>query len=175
MKNLMILTSFLALAGCKTEAQKLKISTVYAKPERVEREVPETGSVHTFTTLKEVTVRLEPGIFMLAKNKETLKFRIQGNIYSAGHTIHRVTKIRFEKGEQNGNSITLKYYVKIKKNSGKESAEVRGYNYTKDETYRIPDDVKLIKIELYEDRTNDPSDAHPKLIAQKTFNFFATI
>ncbi|MCJ7936070.1 MAG: hypothetical protein MUW56_21190 [Chryseobacterium sp.] len=112
---------------------------------------------------------------MLSKNAETLKFRIQRNISSGGHTIHQVRKIRFEEGEQNGNSITLRYYVEIKKVPGKESADVKGYNYTKDESYKIPDDVKIIKIELYEDRINDTSDTKPKRIAQQTFNFFAKI
>lgn len=175
MKYLVILTSFLALSGCKTDAQKLHVSAIYSEAQRVTKDVPGTNSIHTFTTRKTVTERLDPMIFMLSKNKETLKFRIQGNISSGGYTINQVRKIRFENGEQKGNSIMLKYYVEIRKKSGKESADVQGYNYTKDETYKIPDNVKIIKIELYEDRINDQSTANPNLIAQQTFNFFARI
>lgn len=171
----MILTSFLVLSGCKTDAQKLKISAIYTEPKKVTREIPGTDSTHTFTTRTEVTERLVPMIFMLSKNAEILKFRIQGNISSSGHSIHQIRKIRFEKGEQNGNYMTLRYYVEIKKKPGKESANVQGYNYTKDEAYKIPDDVKLIKIELYEDRINEISDTNPKLIAEPIFNFFAKI
>lgn len=171
----MILTSFLALSGCKNKAQKLNISTIYTEPKRVAKEVPETGSIHTFTTKKEVTERLDPGIFMISKNAELLKFRIQGSISSGGHTINKVKKIRFEKGEQNGNTITLRYYTEIKRYPGKESADVKGYNYTKEETYKIPKDIKVIKIELYEERSNGITDIHPQPIAQKTFNFFAKI
>ena len=175
MKYFMVLASFLALSGCKTDAQKLKISAIYTEPNRITKEIPETGAPHTYTTHREVTERLKPMVFMLSKNKEALKFRIQGNIGSGGHSIHQVSKIRFEKGEQNGNSITLRYYVEIKKLPGKESAGVQGYNYTKDETYPIPDGVKIIKIELYEERINDTSDSTPKCIAQQTFNFFTQI
>ncbi|SHF73867.1 hypothetical protein [Chryseobacterium vrystaatense] len=168
-KKFMISTSFLALFGCKTSAQKMQITAIYSQPNRVTREVPETGATHTYTTNKEVTERFSPVIFMLSKNAETLKFRIQGNISSGGHTINQVRKLRLEKGEQNGNTITLKYYMEIKKIPGKESADIKGYNYTKDETYKIPVDIKIIRIELYEDRMNDTAGTTPKLIAEKTF------
>ena len=171
----MILASFSTLFGCKSNVQKLQISTIYAEPKRVTREVPETSATHTFTTQKEATERLNPLVFLLSKNTETLRFGIQGNISSGGHTVNKIRKIRFEKGEQNGNSITLRYYTEIEKIPGKESANVLGYNYAKEETYIIPHDIKIIRIELYENRINDTSDKSPKLIAQQTFNFFAKI
>lgn len=174
-KQPMILISFLALFSCNTNAQKLNITTIYSEPKRSTREVPETGAVHHYTTRKEVTERFSPMIVMISKNAEILKFRIQGNISSGGHNINRIRKIRFEKGEQNGNSMTLRYYVEIKKIPGKESADVTGYNYTKDESFKIPNDIKIIKIELYEDRIKDISDTTPKLIAKQTFNLFAKI
>ncbi|GEN65949.1 hypothetical protein [Chryseobacterium rhizosphaerae] len=171
----MILTSFLVISGCKTNAQKLKISSIYSEPKQVTKEIPETGKTHTYTTRKEVTERLDPLIFMLSKNAGTLTFCIQGNISSSGHSIHKVRKIRFERGAQSGNTVTLKYYVEIKKVLGKENADVLGYNYTKDETYKIPNDIKIIRIELYEERINDTSATKPKLLAQQSFNFFPKI
>ena len=111
----MILASFLTLFGCETNAQKLNVTAIYSEPNRVTREVPETGAVHNYTTRKEVTERLNPMIVMTSKNAEILKFRIQGNISSGGLNINRIKKIRFEKGEQNGNSMTLRYYVEIKR------------------------------------------------------------
>lgn len=170
----MILTSFLTLFGCKTDAQKLQVSTIYTEPTKVTREFPVTDSTHTFTTRTEITERLDSRIFMRSKNAENLKFRIQGNISSGGHTIHQIRKIRFEKGAQVGNSITLRYYVEIKRKPGKENANVTGYNYVKDENYKIPKDVKIINVELYEEHINT-SEVKPKLIAQQTFNFFAKI
>ncbi|WP_407481311.1 hypothetical protein [Elizabethkingia meningoseptica] len=172
-KQLMIVTSFLTLFGCNTNAQKLNVTTIYSEPKRSTREVPETGGIHNYTARKEVTERFSPMIVMISKNAEILKFRIQGNISSGGHNINRIKKIRFEKGEQNGNSMTLKYYVEIKRIPGKESADVTGYNYSKDESFKIPNDIKIIKIELYEEQTNDTSGRIPKLIAEQTFNFFA--
>ncbi|WP_228438838.1 hypothetical protein [Chryseobacterium pennae] len=175
MKHFVILTSFFALLGCKSNAQKLQVTPIYTEPQRVTKEIPETGRIQTYTTLKAVVERLNPMIFMLSKNAETLQLRIQGNISSGGHSVHQVRKIGFEKGERNGNTITLRYYVEIKKIPGKESADVSGYNYTKDEIYKIPDDVKIIRIELYEDKINTPSDRNPQLVAHQTFNFFAKI
>lgn len=175
MKYFVILTSFLALLGCKSNVQKLQISNIYAKPKRVSREIPGTATTHTYTTQMEVTERFVPLIYMLSKNAEVLKFRIQGNISSSGHAINQIRKIRFEKGENKGNSIKLRYYVEIKKYPGKESADVKGYNFIKDEIYIIPNDVKLIHIELYEDHINDTSAKNPKLIAEQTFNFFVKI
>ncbi|MGE8553332.1 MAG: hypothetical protein ACN6OB_05240 [Chryseobacterium jejuense] len=175
MKHFVILTSLFALLGCKGNAQKLQVTAIYTEPKRITKEIPETGKIHTYTTRKAVTERLNPMILMLSKNAEALQFRIQGNISSGGHTIHQVNKIRFEIGEQSGNTITLKYYVEIKKKPGKESANIQGYNYTQDEIYKIPGDIKIIRIELYEDQINDPSDTKSKLVAQQTFNFFAKI
>ncbi len=172
MKYFIILTSFLTLFGCETNAQKLNVETIYAEPKRHTREVPETGTVHKYTTRKEITKRLSPMIVMTSRNPEILKFRIEGNISSGGHNIYQIRKIRFEKGEQNGNCMTLRYYVEVKKIPGKESADVVGYNYTKDDTYKIADSVKIIKIELYEDEINDRSIKIPKLIAGQTFNLF---
>lgn len=175
MKHFVILTSLFAVLSCKGNAQKLQVTAIYTEPKRVIKEISEAGVAHAYTTHKEITERLDPKVFMLSKNAETLKFRIQGNISSDGHTINQVRKIRFEKGEQNGNTITLRYYTEVKRSPGKESANVRGYNYTKDEVYRIPADVKIIKIELYEEHINDLSDTKPKLTAQQIFNFFAKI
>lgn len=175
MKHFVILTSLFALLCCKSNAQKLQVTAIYTEPKRVIKEISQTGEANTYATRKEVTKRLDSKVFMLSKNAETFQFRIQGNINSGGHTINQVIKIRFEKGEQNGNTITLRYYTEIKRIPGKESANVRGYNYTKDEVYTIPTDVKIIKIELYEEHINDSSDTKPKLIAEQTFNFFAKL
>ncbi|WP_260255410.1 hypothetical protein [Elizabethkingia anophelis] len=175
MKQLMILASFLILFGCEANAQKLNVTTVYSEPNRVTREFPETGGKHTYTTRKEVTERLNPMIVMTSKNAETLKFRIQGNISSGGLNINKIRKIRLEEAAQNGNSLTLRYYVEVKKIPGKESSDVVGYNYTKDEIYKIPNDVKIIKIELYENQIKDTSATTPKLIAEQTFDLFAKI
>lgn len=171
MKHFMILASFFALFNCKTNADKLQISSVFTEPKRVTREVPETGAVHTYSTYQEVTERLIPAVSLLYKEGNLLKFSIQGNITSRGHQIRKVSSIRFEQGEQVGNSITLKYYVNIKHIPGKEGATIAGYNYTNQENYQIPNDVKLIRVEVYEEHPNQK----PKLIVEQKFDFFAKI
>ncbi|QQT25550.1 hypothetical protein [Sphingobacterium spiritivorum] len=173
MKYFIILTSLWVVLSSNASAQKLKVTTIYTEPNRVTKEIPETGAVQHYTTRKEIAERLNPTILLISKKEKTVKFRIQGNISSGGHNIHQVSKIRLEKGEEKGNILTLKCFVEIKKIPGKESADIAGYNYTKDETCKIPDDVKAIKMELYEERITDPSGRTPKLIAEQTFNFFA--
>lgn len=92
---------------------------------------------------------------------------MQGNIYSGGHNIRQVRKIRFEKGDDAGDSLILRYYVEVRKIPGKENANVAGYNYSKDISYRIPKDVKMIKVELYEERQEQES--KPRQIAEQAF------
>lgn len=169
MKYLMILASIFTLFGCQMKAQALQKTTIYTEPKQVTREVPETGEQHTYTTSQEVTERLVPAVSLVSKEDKVLRFRIQGNISSRGHRICNVSKIRFEQGEEFGNSITLKYYVVVKHISGKESGNVAGYNYNKEEKYKIPANVKVINIEVYEEHPNQ----EPKLIAEQKFDFFA--
>ena len=171
MKYLMILVSIFALFGCQTKAQTLEITTIHIEPKRVTQEVPETGKQHTYTTYQEVTERSVPAVSLVSKEDNVLRFRIQGNISSRGLQIRKVSKIRFEQGEQLGNGITLKYYVNIKHIPGKEGATIAGYNYSKEEKYKIPHDVKVVHVEVYEEHPNQEA----KLIAKNKFDFFAKI
>lgn len=155
-----------------TAQHKLKIETILSEPIRVSKENPETGRTYQATRLVAKTTRLASTISLESKNANNCTFLLQGNISSAGHAINRVQKIRFEKGDQVGDNLTLKYYVEIKHLPGKESANVLGYNYAKIEKYTVPKDVKTIHIELYEDRINKrPASKQPKLklVAQQTY------
>lgn len=168
MKHVLLLTSLFGLLGCSAEAQKkLEIEPVFVQRHQVSREIPETGGIHTYTTGREVTERLAPQIVRLDSAGGKLRFRLQGNIYSGGHNIRQVRKIRFEKGDDAGDSLILRYYVEVRKIPGKENANVAGYNYSKDISYRIPKDVKRIKVELYEERQEQGS--KPRQIAEQAF------
>ncbi|MCC9043920.1 hypothetical protein LNQ81_14670 [Myroides sp. M-43] len=171
MKYLMLLASLFALLGCKTNADKLQVSAVMSEPKLMTREVPETGKQHTYTTYQEVTERFVAAVSLVSKEDKVLRFRIQGNISSRGGQIRKVSKIRFEQGEQFGNGITLKYYVSIKHIPGKEGASIAGYNYSQEKEYKIPAHVKVVHVEVYEEHPNQ----EPKLIANKKFDFFAKI
>lgn len=144
--------------------QKLKIETILVEPSRVTKENPETGKVFQHTTFVPVAASLEPMISVQKKENNMLTFLLQGNIRSAGHSINRVKRIRFESAEQEGDKLTLKYYVEIKHIPGKEGGNVRGYNYTKVENYTLPKAVKQVYIELYEHRINlHSASKQPKL------------
>lgn len=170
MKNHVILAALMWLSMFKIQAQKLIVTTIYAAPQRVISEVPETGRTHSSTILREITPRLEPEILMLSTREATLQFRIQGNIRSSGHQMRYLRRIRSEKGEQNAKEIALKYYVEIKNRHGKEGALIKGYNYYKDISYRIPKGVKRVKVELYDEHLNISTVSKPKCIAEKTFD-----
>lgn len=171
MRNIMIVSTFLTLLSCKTNEQKFRISPIYAEPKKITSDVSENGVSHKFNTFKEIIERLNPLIFMISKEENLLKFRLQGNISSSSHYINHIQKIRIEE-ELTGNTLRLKYIVEIKRIAGKENSNIRGYNYTKDETYKIPAGAKIITIELYENFVNKSSDAKPRLTAQQSFNFF---
>src|SRR5690606_25407665 len=103
---------------------------------------------------------------------DKLTFLLQGNISSGGHSINKVRRIRLEKVLQEGNSVRLKYYVEIKYIPGKEGANVRGYNYSQEETYNIPEGIQSVYVEMYEDRINKKEGSQQpklKLVAKQVF------
>ncbi len=175
MKLLYILMIFPFLS-C-SEQKKLQIETILTQPARVSSKDVETGRVFNRSTNIPKTKRIEPAIIMQAHDEDKLTFLLQGNISSGGLSINNVKKIRFEKGVQSRDTLTLKYIVEIKRIPGKEGANVAGYNYTKEESYKIPEDVKIIHIELYHERLDRSHDQHlndkenPKLVAQHFFDF----
>lgn len=167
----------MAFFGCFAQS-KLEIEPILTKPAHVTSRSAETGRIFHRSTNIPITKRLEPMILMQTKTEEQLFFFLQGNISSGGHSRHRIKKIRFEKGEQFGNVITLKYFVGVKYMPGKESSNIQGYNYKKLNKYKIPKDIKVINIELYEERLNERIGSNMpkiKLLIDKTFDFYPKI
>lgn len=167
MRNIVLASVFLTLVSCKTQDQKLQISPIYAEPKKLITASSEDGKEYLITSLTEVTQRLQPLIAIVSQNKEKLKLHIQGNISSAGLSIQKIRKIRFEETKSEEDSITLKYMVEIKKIPGKESANIRGYNYEQEMNYEIPKGIKYVKLELYEDYAGNRVTEHPKLVFEK--------
>ena len=152
--------------------RKLNIETILAETSRITQEDPETGKTIQRTTLSVVTNVLEPMIKLQSEENGELTFLLQGNISSGGHSINKVRRIRLEKEPQQGNSIKLKYNVEIKHIPGKEGANVRGYNYSQQETYHVPKGVQSVYVEMYEDRINKKAGSKQpdlKLVAEQVF------
>ncbi|WP_291117018.1 hypothetical protein [Empedobacter sp. UBA7248] len=171
MKLLYILMLFPFLS-CSAQ-NKLKIETILAAPARVTAQNTETGIIYSQSRYVTQTARLEHAILMQNQSDNKLIFQLQGNISSGGLSINKVKKIRFEKAEPIGDSITLKYFLEIVNIAGKEGATVQGYNYSKMQSHTIPKNAKVIKIELYEDRiTQRTGSKLPKLklVAEKSFD-----
>lgn len=160
---ILVLLTFCSVYACKAQ-NKLIIESILSKPKSVTRVVPETGKGYRSSTFVEVTERLQPKIIMQPLKNKLLLFEVQGNINSSGHSINHVKKIRFEKVITSKDTLTLQYFVEIKHIPGKEGNEIRGYNYKKQLDYKIPKGIKVIKLELYEDRISQRTGSqHPKL------------
>ena len=171
MKLLYILMLFPFLS-CSPQS-KLKIEMILSAPARVTVQDVKTGRTYSQSRYVTQTERMEHAILIQSQSGNELIFLLQGNIASGGLSINKIKKIRFEKAEQIGDSITLKYYVEIVNLAGKEAATVEGYNYSKEELYTIPKDVKAIKIELYENRIEQRTGSKLpklKLVAEQTFD-----
>ncbi len=167
--KLVYLLMCIPFLNCSAQ-RKLNIETILAEPSRITQEDPETGKTTQRTTLSVVTNVLEPMIKLQSKANDKITFLLQGNVFSSGHSINKVRRIRLEKAQQEGNSVRLKYYVEIKYIPGKEGANVRGYNYSQQETYRIPKGVQSVYVEMYEDRINKKADSKQpdlKLVAEQ--------
>ncbi|MFD2556069.1 hypothetical protein ACFSQW_16875 [Sphingobacterium tabacisoli] len=167
----MLASVFIMLASCKIQDQKLQISPIYAKPKKLIKSSSEDGKAHLATSLQEVTERLQPLIATVSPENGKLELSIQGNISSAGLSVKKVRKIRFEETELEENFITLRYIVEIRKTPGKESADVRGYNYTQGIRYQVPKGTKQVKLELYENHVGDRFVKSPILVFEKTLNY----
>ena len=159
---------FCSLLGCS--AQKIKTEAILATPIPVSIQNKDNGR-HTYKTAWETkTVVLEPQITLAQIDKNKATFQLQGNIRSGGHAINQVGKIRLAQNDKTETAVTLKYYVEIKRIPGKESANVIGYNYTSLETYKIPNGINIINVELYEDRINTYETNPPRKIKAEVFN-----
>lgn len=167
--KLVYLLMCIPFLNCSAQ-RKLNIETILAEPSRITQEDPETGKTTQRTTLSVVTNVLEPMIKLQSKANDKITFLLQGNVSSSGHSINKVRRIRLEKAQQEGNSVRLKYYVEIKYIPGKEGANVRGHNYSQQETYHIPEGVQSVYVEMYEDRINKKADSkqpYLKLVAEQ--------
>ena len=175
MKTIYILI-LLSLAGCAPKSS-LKIETVLAKSDRNAVKDTATGKITYRNTYVPITPELEPKIKMISKNGNKLTLQLQGNISSGGLRISKVKTLRMEQDQKYGNSITLKYIVEIITIPGKEGSNVQGYNYIKNVQYDIPNDVKVIKVELYEERLKNAADntKTTKLLTTNTFDFYPKI
>lgn len=162
-----------AFLSCSSSS-KLKIEPIVSTMARVNRTNKQTGEIVQSTQIVGKTARLDPKIIVVRQDAQHIGLQLQGHIGSGGHMMNRVKKIRLEQEAISGNSIRLKYRVEIKQLAGKESAHVRGYNYSKLENFKIPKGVTILQIELHEDFNNHLSSRRTKLIAEESINLART-
>lgn len=151
MKKYIFMISILSFFGCKTSESlnnKLEVTTITTKPERVEVK-DENGHVRSRNTYVDEIERLKPEIIILDTKNRQFKYKIQGNITSRGLSIRRVKTIQSEQRIE-GSTLVIKQTVMVKSISGKEGAQVAGYNYQQENVAKIPESINTIKIELHE-------------------------
>lgn len=143
---IMIFFSFLS-CSCQN---KLETAPIYTNWSREVSYNSTNGDAIYSTKNVLITPRLPTGITVFSITSNTLKYQMHGAIGWGGHSIQKVRRIRTEQ-EQKGDTLLVKHYVEIKRIPGKESANIRGYNFTKNETIRLSDTVKIVSIELYKE------------------------
>ena len=147
MKKYIFMISILSFFGCKTSESlnnKLEVTTITTKPERVEVK-DENGHVRSRNTYVDEIERLKPEIIILDTEDRQFKYKIQGNITSRGLSIRRVKTIQSEQRIE-GSTLVIKQTVMVKSISGKEGAQVAGYNYQQENVAKIPESINTIKI-----------------------------
>ncbi|WP_333864042.1 hypothetical protein [Sphingobacterium sp.] len=169
MRNTIIVTVLWMLSGCISHENSLHITVIEGTPKRIVKE-NEMQQKQYYNTYSDNAERLIPTIRILSKEHNSLKLSIQGNISSAGLSINKVRKLRLEEGTLEENRITLKYIVEIEKIPGKESANIRGYNYGQTVNYSLSKGVKYVKVQLYENYTGSHLAERQTLVFEETFN-----
>ncbi len=169
MRNTIIVTILWMLSGCVSHENSLHITVIEGSPKRIVKENEMHQKQH-YNTYNDNAERLIPAIKILSKEHNSLKLSIQGNISSAGLSINKVKKVRLEEGKLVENRITLKYIVEIEKIPGKESANIRGYNYEQAVNYNLSKGVQYVKVQLYENYTESHFAERQTLVFEETFN-----
>lgn len=160
---------FIPFISCFAQ-KKLQTETIFIRHQTACKNV--NGKYIRYRASVPLTKRLEPQVIILSQDKQNMSYELQGHISSAGLSINRVKNIRVEK-EINKTQLTLKHIVDIKGIAGKEGAMIIGYNYKKEEELKIPEGIQVIKIELYEERSNQhPGSKLPKerLLSEKVIH-----
>ena len=169
--TIMMFFSFWSCSG----QNRIQIEPLYSKLSRELSHKTANGEEVYINRDVLITTRLNAEIDVLSENTNSINYQLRGNISSRGHSIRKISKIRLEK-EQFGDTLLLKHFVEIKRIPGKESANIHGYNYTKKETVKIPKGVKIVIIDMYEERLFDPIYRRESLeksyLVQKTINVF---
>lgn len=142
---------FFSFFSCSSPS-KLQVEMVLSEPVRFKAN-EESGDKTTFRNKRAaVSAQNESKIEVFNQHSKCINYQLQGFVSSSGLAINRVKRIGLEK-VMTGDSLLLKHIVEIVRIPGKEGNLVMGYNYTKNESVRIPDSVRFVRFELYEKKT----------------------
>ncbi|WP_282628351.1 hypothetical protein [Empedobacter sedimenti] len=171
--KLLYMAFLLSLLSC-VGRKNIQTKPILAAPAHVSVKNAETGRIGYRSTYVPITPSLKPQIIMISRIDNELTLKLQGKIGSGGLSRRKVKGVRLEQGDLYGNDITLKYIVEIERVTGKENANVQGYNYTTKVVCKVPEGAQLINVELYEERPPQAPNTKPqlKLMTSELFDFF---
>lgn len=105
-------------------------------------------------------------INILNLNDEKIEYRLNGLIRSDKMFQKTIKKIKNKQEISNG-IFYIKHFVEIKPISRKKFDQICNYTYSKEETIKLPKNIKSIKIELYEEIIEKKKNRIFNLIAEK--------
>lgn len=111
----------------------------------------------------DISQKLEPQILIHHKQEKEIIYRIQGNVKSGGLSINAPKKIVSQHVMSN-DTLIITNTVNIVGIAGKEGNNIKGYNYQQDEKLPIPNKIKIVKIQLYEEFSNQKSKEDNKIV-----------
>lgn len=120
----------------------------------------------------DISKKLEPKIFINNEQGNEISYRIQGNVESGGLSINVPQKIVSQQIISN-DTLYIIHTVNIVGIAGKEGNKIKGYNYQQEEKLSVPKEIKMVKIQFYEEFSNQKIKERNKkvLITEKTIDF----
>lgn len=145
--------------------RKLQVKPIFGNY-ITEYRTSENGAIIRQRKLIPIGEVFNPEIVFTFNDTNAITYQIKGYNTSGGHSINKIKKIRNEKELLDG-VLVIKHYVEIVRKPGKESANILGYSYSKNERFKLPKNIKKVRIELYHVQVNRHLDSSTKL---KTYN-----
>lgn len=158
--------------GCSSP-NSLQVETVYSQVVTKPKGENTSGQNRFKPTFKASVAILEPKIVVVSSQDNQIRYEIQSSIASSGLSIQKVRNIALEK-QIVGDTLIVNHIAHVVLKPGKESANILGYNYRKEQMIDLPSNIKQIQISLLEQRQFKDPDIRkakqPRLLTQTSFN-----
>lgn len=147
----LIAISLLIIINISCQGQsKMKTEVLVTDINAFETAVKNRKKTNDQRVYVDISQKLEPNILINDKQGNEIVYHIQGNVKSGGLSINVPKKIASHQIISN-DTLVITHIVNIVGISGKEGSSISGYNYQQKELLNIPNEIKMVKIQLYEE------------------------